>query len=380
MTLSPVRKRTLILLAMALPVLALFVYAGLRSGPLAPVPVTLITVESHSITPALFGIGTVEARYTHKIGPTIAGRVQSLDVQAGDWVRSGQILGEMDPIDLDDRIHAQKAAIKRAEAMLDEAKAKKSYAQTQAQRYQKVFALRSTSEEIFLTKQHELQIAESSLLAAQEELTRARADHKGLTVQRDNLRLVAPVDGLVTRRNADPGTTVIAGQSVVDIIDPHNIWVNTRFDQINASGLAEGLPAEIILRSHGERVLNGRVLRVEPVADAVTEEALAKISFDTVPAPLPPLGELAEVTLQTPPSPAAPTIPNAALHRNGTKTGVWTVVDGTPRFTPVRPGVSSLDGQVQILDGLHAGDQIIIYSGRPLNAESRIRVVAGIPE
>ena len=71
----PLQKGTLALLALTIPLLVLFIYISLRSGPLASVPVTLATVENKSISPALFGIGTVEARYTYKIGPTFAGRV-----------------------------------------------------------------------------------------------------------------------------------------------------------------------------------------------------------------------------------------------------------------------------------------------------------------
>ncbi|MCD2486549.1 biotin/lipoyl-binding protein, partial [Staphylococcus aureus] len=91
-------------------------------------------------------IGTVEARYTYRIGPTFAGRIRRLDVHAGDRVRAGQVLGEMDPVDLDDRIRAQEAALKRAVAQLREAEARQAYAQTQARRYEHLLAVRSTSE------------------------------------------------------------------------------------------------------------------------------------------------------------------------------------------------------------------------------------------
>ena len=117
----PLQGRTLALLAVVVPLLALFVYVALRSGPLAPVKVTVATVETKSITPALFGIGTVEARYTYKIGPTFTGRVKRLDVEVGERVKSGQVLGEMEPVDLDQRIRSQDAALKRAKAALNEA-------------------------------------------------------------------------------------------------------------------------------------------------------------------------------------------------------------------------------------------------------------------
>ncbi len=61
------RGRTLALAGVVALLLVLLAYVALRSGPLAPVPVTLATVERREITPALFGIGTVQARYTRKI-------------------------------------------------------------------------------------------------------------------------------------------------------------------------------------------------------------------------------------------------------------------------------------------------------------------------
>ncbi len=253
----PLQGRTLALLAVIIPLLALFVYVGLRSGPLAPVAVTVATVETKPLNPALFGIGTVEARYTYKIGPTFAGRVKRLEVQVGDHVKAGQVLGEMDPVDLDDRVRSQEAAVKRSEAALREAEARQAYAQTQARRYEQLFEAHATSEESLTTKRQELQIADAALSAAREDLARARSDREALVAQRSNLRLIAPVDGVVAVRDADPGTTIVAGQAVVEVIDPKSLWINVRFDQISAAGLAAGLPAHIVLRSRSGQTLHG---------------------------------------------------------------------------------------------------------------------------
>ena len=144
----PIKGRTLALVAVLLPLLAVFVYVGLRSGPLAPVAVTVVQVQTREITPALFGIGTVQARYTHAIGPTSAGRLDSLRVDVGDRVRQGELLGEMDPIDLDFRLTAQDAAIERARAGVREAQSRLEFAQTQAERYEQLFAVKSTSQEM----------------------------------------------------------------------------------------------------------------------------------------------------------------------------------------------------------------------------------------
>ena len=374
----PVQKSTLALLAVIIPLIVLFVYVALRSGPLAPVPVTLATVENRSISPALFGIGTVEARYTYKIGPTFAGRVNRLDVHVGDQVKAGQVLGGMDPVDLDERIHAQNAALNRAEAQLDEAQARQHYAQTQERRYEQLLEMRSTSEEMFTTKRQERQVAEATLNAAHEESARVRAEREALIAQRNNLRMVSPVDGLVVARNTDPGTTIVAGQTVVELIDPKSLWVNVRFDQIHARGLSAKLPAQIVLRTQAHE-LTGHVLRVEPVADAVTEEMLAKVGFDRIPEPPPPIGELAEVTVALPALSAGPVLPNAAIQRIDGRLGVWQIMNGDLHFTPVTLGAADLDGHVQVREGLKAGDRVVAYSAKALTTHSRIHVVEDLP-
>lgn len=374
----PVSKRTLTIFMVLLPLLALLIYVALRSGPLAPVPVTVTKVESRSISPALFGIGTVEARYSYEIGPTMAGRVKRLAVQVGDQVKAGQVLGVMDPVDLDQRIQAQEAALKRAEAQINEAKVSQVYAQTQAQRYAELLAARSTSEEVLAGKNNDLQIAEASLNAAKEEAVRISAEREALIVQRKNLSLISPIDGLVALRNAEPGTTLVAGQAVVELIDPDSLWVNVRFDQIHTRGLRAGLTAQIVLRTQ-TAALSGRVLRVEPLADAVTEEMLAKVVFDKIPEPLPAVGELVEVTVALPGLAAAPVIPNAAIQRIDGQLGVWQIIDGDLSFTPISLGEADLDGQVQVRNGLEVGESVVVYSAKALTSHNQIDIVDQIP-
>ena len=373
------QRRTLLLLAVAVPLALLFVYVALRSGPLAPVAVTVMRVESRRIAPALAGIGAVQARHTYKIGPTGAGRVRRIDVQVGDAVAAGRVLGEMDPVDLDERLRAQQAAIASADAALRQAEAKQAFARTQAARYEQLLAVRGTSEELAATRRQDLALADAALAAARADGARLRAELQAVRAQRGNLVLAAPVAGLVVARDVDPGTTVVAGQAVVELIDPASLWVDTRFDQIAAEGLAAGLPAKVVLRSRRGQPLDARVLRVEPRADVVTEKTLAKLSFDAPPATLPPVGELAEVTVQLPALAAAPAIPNAALRTVGGKLGVWKMADGKLRFEAVTSGRGDLDGWVQVVQGLAAGEQVVVYSEKTLNSRSRIQVVDRIP-
>ncbi len=371
--------RSIALIAIIVPLLAVFAYVAMRSGPLAPVKVTVVRVQEGTVSPALFGIGTVEARHTYRIGPTLAGRVRRVEVQVGDRVSAGQVLGEMDAVDLSDRIRAQDAALKRARAGVREAEARQAFAQAQSRRYDKLSALQAASEEVAITRRQEREIAEAGLVAAREELARVQSERAALVAQLDNLKLVAPVDGVVTLREAEPGTTVVAGQAVVELIDPSSLWINLRLDQVGAGELARDLEAAIVLRSRSEAPLPGRVLRVEPRADAVTEELLAKVVFDRRPEPMPPLGELAEVTVALPPAPAAVVVPNAALRREAGEVGVWQVKEERLHFVPLKLGAADLDGRVQVRAGLTAGEEIVLYSERALSSGSRIDVVSTLP-
>lgn len=384
--------RLIALIAVLLPLLGLFAYAALRAGPLAPVLVTLARVEHVAITPALFGIGTVEARTTHRIGPTFTARLKHINVQSGDPVKAGQLLGEMEPIDLDDKLAAQDAAIKRAEAsvltveaQMQEVLARKGFTENQARRYEQLWASRNVSEEGVEAKRQDFRASQAALAAAQanlaavrQDLARLRSERDGMTRQRASLRLVSPIDGLVARRDADPGSTVIAGQSVIEVVNPASLWIKARFDQQRSQGLQTGLPALIMLRSQVATPLPGRVVSIEPHADPVTEERLVKVSFTRASGALPSIGELAEVTLTLAALPVQPIVLNASVQRVGGLLGVWLVENGQLRFAPVKLGATDLDGRVQILEGLKGGEQVVVHSQKALNAQSRIKPVERI--
>lgn len=378
MTRIPLQRRTLALLAVIMPLLVLFVYVVLRSGPLAPVEVTVAAVENRAVTPSLYGIGTVAARSTYRIGPTHSARLQRLDVEVGDSVKAGQVLGMMDPVDLDERLRAQEAGLRRAQAVVQELQARQQHAQMQSQRYRELLAVRSTSEETAAARQQDLQVANAALAAARAENDRLAAEQSALRTQRASLRLVAPAAGRVTARLVEPGSTVVPGQTVLEMIDPSSLWIHVRLDQGSAGGVAAGQPARVVLRSAGATTFTGRVLRVEPLADAVTEETLAKVVFDRPPQPAPPVGELAEVTIALPEVAAAPSIPNAALRRVGGQLGVWQLDGDALRFVPVKPGTSDLEGRVQVSEGLQEGERIVVYSEKTLTERSTLKVVERI--
>ena len=378
--------------AFAIALIAAMALVMTRTGPLAATRVTAHTVQEARFTPSIFGIGTVEARRNWMVGPVVAGRVQSVRVDVGDQVKAGQLLAEMDPVDFDARLAALDAALERArhaqavaQAQLTDALAKRELAAINAQRNSDLAAQNFISPGALESRLQEKASADAVATAAQanwqasgQDLARQKAERVALQQQRSNLRLLAPADAVVATRDAEAGSTVVAGQPVVRLLDPASLWIKLRVDQGRSEGLKPGLKAKIVLRSQPRKSLDGHVARVELLADAVTEERIAQVVFaapSTAMSVSSSVGELAEVELQLTETAAAPVVPNAAIQHQQGSVGVWRIENGKPHFVPVQLGASSLGGLVQVLEGLKAGDNIIVYSQKAVAPGARIQIV-----
>ena len=378
-------------LAVSAAALALFVavtFVALRTGPLAPVKVTVLKVARGSLSPAIFGIGSVEARRSWLLGPTTAGRVLSVKVDVGDTVAAGQLLAEMDPVDLDQRLQALDASLARAgsaqwaaQAQLGDAVARRALAWANNQRNESLAGQNFISASALESRQQELlsanavlQASQANLAGATQEQLRLKAERAGMQAQRGNVRLLAPAAGVVASRDVEAGSTLLAGQPVLRLIDPASLWVRLRVDQGRSAGLAVGLPGGIVLRSQPSVALPGQVVRLELLADSVTEERIVQVAFAQPPAGV-SVGEMAEVTLQLPATAASLLLPNASIQRQQGQAGVWRLKAGKPEFAPLQLGAQSLDGQVQVLQGLAEGDEVVVYSQQALHAGARVQVV-----
>jgi HlyD family secretion protein len=380
------RAKSIALITGGAVFVAAFVWLLTTHGPLAPVGVQTATVVRADLRPSVFGIGTVEARLAYAVGPIQPGRVLRVLVDQGDSVKEGQLLAEMDPVDMDRRIQGAQSVAARSRQAMQVARAQVTEAESRAKlsrlnhdRNIALFQKNIISTQGLDTSSHELVAAEAALAAARanaraaaQDIERVDADLRGTDSLRDSLRLVSPVDGVIVAREVEPGTTVLAGQAVLRLVSPDTLWVRARVDQSRAHGVEEGQLANIALRSAPDTVMPGRVARIELQSDAVTEERVVDVSFDRPPARL-YLGELAEVTIQLPGGAGVLTLPAAAIAHGGNQTGVWQLVEGRARFKPVNIGSQGHDGVVQLLSGLTEGERIIVYSSALLENGLRVR-------
>jgi RND family efflux transporter MFP subunit len=374
------------LLGLGSAVLALFAWVIMTQGPLASVKVTVEQVQTGDLTNSVFGVGTVQARHRHDLAPTMTGRVKNVRVDQGDTVKAGQVLAEMDPVDLDDKLTGGRrmvdkslSAIRAAEAQLSEAQSRLKTVEATMVRYQELRSGGFVSKEMFDAKLHEQNAAQATAVAAvanlasaRDENARAEAELRGIGKARAQMQLISPIDGIVTLRRIEPGSTVAGGQLALQVVDTSKLWVETRIAQQQAGQVRAGQSAQIVLRSRPHAPVAGKVARVDRVSDAVTEERIVNITLDM---PDASLGEYAEVTIALPVMKQVRSIPSAAVKTVSGQTGVWVLQDGEVRFKPVQIGLATLDGRSQVLDGLADGDTVVVHSQQPMRAGLKVKVV-----
>lgn len=379
------------LIALGLLIGGVFAWVVTTQGPLAAVKVTLDKASRGSLSNGVFGVGTLEARHSFNLAPTMTSRVSRVLVDQGDAVHVGQLLAEMEVVDLQDRVHSSEQAAERSQYAISVAEAQLVEAQSRAQAaaaaYARIAELGAggyVSQEMQDAKLHEknaalasVAAANASLASAKLEQQRTRSEASGVSKVRAQTRLLSPVNGIVTARLAEPGVTVVAGQTVLQVIDPKSIWVKTRIEQKHAALVQAGQKAEIVLRSHPNQPLPGVVRRVEQMGDAITEERIVNVAFadNTI---KPVAGELAEVTIKLPPQEQVLSVPSAAVKKLEQQDGVWIMHQGKVVFKPVQVAASTLEGRTQILDGLNEGDEVIVYSQQALQSGMKVKAVTEI--
>ncbi|MBK9159962.1 MAG: efflux RND transporter periplasmic adaptor subunit [Nitrosomonadales bacterium] len=381
------QKIKILLVGVALAIL--FAWVVLTQGPLAPVKVTVEKVQVSNLANSVFGIGILNARHSYNLAPTITSRVKSVLVDQGDSVVTGQVLAEMDPIDLDDKLAGSQRVVQKtanailaAEAQVSEAQSRFKTFSATATRYQELRERGFVSQEMYDAKQHEKNAAEAALAAssanlaiARDEHARSQIDARGIGKARAQTRLVSPIDGVVAARSVESGSTLVGGQVALQVIDPNSLWVETRIAQQQAGLVRVGQVAEIMLRSQPHVPLMGKVARIDIVSDAVTEERIVNVSLHGAQASI---GEYAEVTLKLPALNDTRSIPSAALKRVDNQNGVWVLQDSKVAFKSVKIGLSTMDGRTQILDGLVDGDEVIVYSQQALREGLKVKVVSAL--
>jgi len=417
--LTPRDRRFPLTLRRSLVASALLILAGLvGSYFFRPPAVTVGTVMSRDVAPAIQGVGTVEAKVVVNVSSKVTGRVVSVLVDQGDTIRAGQTLVRLDAAQYAADVDRGEANVRAAEAQLRDllagprpqeveqlrarlasASATRTLAEHDLQRNQELFARQLiAAQELDRTRQahdvaisaerdarHGLDLALQNW-ARKDQIDAARAQlqasQSALVLSRANLAetvIVSPLDGYVVSRELEVGGIVNPGVPIFKIADPRTAWATVYVDARDTAGLAVGDRVDITFRSLPGRVFPGPVARIQREGDRVTEQLAIDVAFIERPPRL-ILGEQVEATIRPPARHGVSALPLAALVRRPEGSGALVVKDGHIHFKAARLGVIDPAGWAEILDGLHPGDDVVLAPGLlagPSNEGRRVRVTRG---
>ena len=357
---------------------------------LSPVSVEVASVQSN-VGVKVFGLGTVEARVTSQVGFNVAGVLTELRADVGDRVAKGAVLARLDDRQQQAQVACARAAVEQAEANLEKsnasvAKAGVTYNNDKRinARLQSLLKTHTASIEAADNAQAaeegvqaDLNLAKSDILVAKAALDDAKAQKQQQDVSLDFHTLTAPYDAMVTARLKELGSALTVGQPVFTLIDPKTIWVLAYIDESKAGEIKLGDAAEIVLRSHPDRRLAGKVARIEPESDRVNEERRVEVAFDHIPADA-NIGEQAEAYITTLHLPRALLVPEAAILDLSKDHGtVWTVENGALQQRRATLGHRLLDGRYEITGGVPAGAGVVTKLRSGLRAGRAAMIASG---
>lgn len=352
---------------------SVFALAGLAVYKLkfAPVPVIAHTVVRGEIVAAAMGTGTLEARVKTTVSARIQERLLEVLVDQGAPVKSGQLLARLDDAESKQQVAiaaatlaAAKQTAERVRADLARSEAVLAQAQLDHKRMTGLTSTRAVSQADADKAGEALRVAEADLNRSHAAIAEAEGQivvaEKNLLFRKDQLAFTeihAPYDGLIIRRDRDPGEMLVPGASLMQLISLDELWVSAWVDETAMPALVVDQAARIVFRSEPGHDYPGKVSRLGRETDRETREFLVDVHATELPENW-TIGQRAEVFIETGRQAAVVLLPSAFVVWREGRAGVLVNAGGKARWREVTPGLRGKD-QLAVIKGLNAGDQVV---------------------
>jgi len=368
-----------------------------RSGGTKIDPTKLAKVERGDVVKSVVATGKVEPITKVEIKSKASGIVKKLYIEAGDRVKAGQVLAELDRVEMEAQVRQSEAQLQSSEATWHSAEAdlarskvdaegvdvpmlKRAWDRAQGMAKQGVVsrATLDEAEKNYVMATNRQQVAQAQVLVTTAKMAQARADVKRAEATLLQLReqlsyttIVAPIDGIVLSRDVEVGDAVSsilvmgsASTLVMTIGDTREVYVKGKVDESDIGKVFLGQPARIRVESFKDKTFLGKVTRISPMGvekDNVTTFEV-RVSINN------PGGELkammtanAEMILEEHKN--VLNVPESSLIYDQSKSASVEVPDAKAkdgkRKLAVQAGISN-GAKTEILGGLNEGQQVIL--------------------
>jgi len=337
------------------------------------VDVPALTVGAADLESTLQISGNLAPRTRVAIFAKLPGTLSHVAVEIGDRVHAGQAIATMDRREIDAQVDAAVAAVNVAHAGVESSEAALANAIIEHERAQKLFDTGAIAKQRLdaadttrRSASAQRDLAKASVAQAEAALRRARE------VQRD-ATLTSPIDGVVVERNYDAGSLASPGDKPVAVVaDLRVLKLEAGVSELEAGRLHTGMPARISVQARPGETFDGRLAAIAPEVDARNRHFAIEVRTSNPGSLL--SGMYATATIPLERVAGALAVPRDAIATRDGRRVVFKVDQGTVRDVPVTEGVS--DGaQVQIADGLQAGDVIVADARRDVAPGTKVNPV-----
>ncbi len=298
-----------------------------RSQPAVVVETTL--AQRHNVARTIVRNGSLRAHREVRLSLQQEGVLLELPYHEGDRVEQGSLLAQLD----DTLLRAQ----------LKKSQAQRQQAEQDLNRLQRLQSNRV--------------VAEDELARAVTALNVARAEEEEFRLRLQQARILAPFDGIISERLAEPGDALSPFSHVLTLIDTRRLTTTLRLSEMVLPGLRIGDEVSLTIDALGQQSFSGILQRIHPQVDEASRQGTIEVLLNPPPVGALP-GQLCRVQLQLRSNDRL-LVPYNALRRD-TRGEFLFVVNGENRIER-RSVISGLhfEEMVELLDGLSTGERIV---------------------
>lgn len=321
-------------------------------------PVRAIVLSSSNVDVNAEFAGEVVPRVVSQLGFRVGGKIVARKVDVGTVVKRGQVLMQLDPQDLQLSQAQAKAALASAETNRDLARA-------ELKRYQDLREKNFVSQTVLDSK-------DATYKAAQSNVDAAQAAYRGQANQSGYASLVADVDGVVTRIDAEAGQVVAAGTPVVQVARSGDKEVAIGLPEDKVETMRGVKDVVVRLWADPTQALAGKIREISPVADPATRTYQAKVTIPDVPQARLGMTAVVQFVSQT----ATPQIrvPLTALFNEKSQSSVWVVENGAVQRVAVTVG-GVAGNDLLLTSGVKAGQTVVTAGANLLKPGQKVSIL-----
>lgn len=360
---------------------------SIRSKPEVRVAKAVV-VQGRAANAVVVATGYLESRRQAKIGARGAGRIESVNVEEGTKVDSGQVLAVLEHKDIDALLAAANATMERAVAELGELDVEIARTQNDYDRKEKLWQKKATTQAEFDQSRFARDAAVARRASLKAALLLAQAKVLESQQMQENMIVRAPFNGTVISKDAEVGESILPGGmgeasgrgSVVTIADLEHLEIECDVKEDYIGRVVEGLPAEVTVDAVPDVRFQGRVRKIIPMGDRARATIKVKVEIlDADKRLFPEMSATAYFLTQDDQDSAKSEqsrvfCDSKAIQSEGSNTFVWQVDDESrTKRVDVKTGTER-DGRTEILSGLKGGERVILDPPATIEARSLIKI------